>query len=289
MLIGVRDEAEDETFPEPSDRITADDAFPDDGSEWDGPDDGAKGRGLVGSLPGPLIAATTFVPTFLTVFFGLGYLLSAGTPSGPPAASAPQTAAPIGGSSPKVMTPPVSEAVRDPFVSPRAPEPAPPVPRDPAELGRPVEPREASREPKVSDAPPAVAQERAPLAREREPAGAREQPALAREQKAPTAPAPPPSLPARAPRESRSARTAEPPRQTQAAAPASEAPATVDSRQNGREWAPAAAFTDREAATRLANSIQQQGYPVEIRQDRSSTRPWVVWIGSQPRGGERRR
>jgi hypothetical protein len=51
----------------------------------------------------------------------------------------------------------------------------------------------------------------------------------------------------------------------------------------------AAAFADREAARRLASSIQQQGYPVEIRQEQSSSRPWVVWIGAQPRGGERRR
>lgn len=58
---------------------------------------------------------------------------------------------------------------------------------------------------------------------------------------------------------------------------------------SGREWTPAAAFADRDAAGRLASSIQQQGYPVEIRQEQSSTRPWVVWIGAQPRGGERRR
>ncbi len=58
---------------------------------------------------------------------------------------------------------------------------------------------------------------------------------------------------------------------------------------SGREWTPAAAFADRDAAGRLASSIQQQGYPVEIRQEQSSTRPWVVWIGAQPRGGGERR
>jgi len=56
-----------------------------------------------------------------------------------------------------------------------------------------------------------------------------------------------------------------------------------------REWTPAAAFTDRAAASRLASSIEKQGYPVEIRQDASSSRPWVVWIGAQPSGGSRRR
>jgi len=60
-------------------------------------------------------------------------------------------------------------------------------------------------------------------------------------------------------------------------------PASVD-------WTPAAAFADRAAAARLAASIEGQGYPVDIRQDASSTRPWVVWIGSQPKssGGRRR-
>jgi hypothetical protein len=56
-----------------------------------------------------------------------------------------------------------------------------------------------------------------------------------------------------------------------------------------REWTPAAAFADRAAAGRLASSIEKQGYPVEIRQDGSSSRPWVVWIGAQPSGGSRRR
>ena len=64
---------------------------------------------------------------------------------------------------------------------------------------------------------------------------------------------------------------------------------TAEARKSGRDWTPAAAFADREAAGRLASSIQQQGYPVEIRQEQSSARPWVVWIGAQPRGGERRR
>jgi cell division septation protein DedD len=102
---------------------------------------------------------------------------------------------------------------------------------------------------------------------------------------------PPVSPPAAESRAPRAARAPEPPRQTRAAAPtpAPELPAPTEPQKNGREWTPAAAFTDREAASRLASSIQQQGYPVEIRQDRSSTRPWVVWIGAQPRGGDRRR
>jgi cell division septation protein DedD len=67
-------------------------------------------------------------------------------------------------------------------------------------------------------------------------------------------------------------------------------PAAPAAARNGEQgWTPAAAFTDREAAGRLAGSIKQQGYPVEIRQDPASSRPWVVWIGAQPRSGERRR
>jgi hypothetical protein len=66
-------------------------------------------------------------------------------------------------------------------------------------------------------------------------------------------------------------------------------PSTAEAGKTGRDWTPAAAFTDREAAGRLASSIQRQGYPVEIRQEQSSARPWVVWIGAQPRRGERRR
>jgi hypothetical protein len=62
-----------------------------------------------------------------------------------------------------------------------------------------------------------------------------------------------------------------------------------ETRKSAGEWTPAAAFADRDAAARLASSIERQGYPVEIRQEASSTRPWVVWIGSQPSGGGRRR
>lgn len=63
----------------------------------------------------------------------------------------------------------------------------------------------------------------------------------------------------------------------------------AEPRKNSGDWTPAAAFADRDAAARLASSIERQGYPVEIRQEASSTRPWVVWIGSQPNGGSRRR
>jgi len=69
--------------------------------------------------------------------------------------------------------------------------------------------------------------------------------------------------------------------------PLPEAGATAKASKPG-EWTPAAAFADREAAGRLASSIEKQGYPVEVRQDGSSSRPWVVWIGAQPSGARRR-
>jgi hypothetical protein len=100
-----------------------------------------------------------------------------------------------------------------------------------------------------------------------------------------TAPTTPPIAPERrVPEPSRSAATVPP--------PAVEPRAAVEPRRAPREphdWTPAAAFTDRAAASRLASSIEKQGYPVEIRQDASSSRPWVVWIGAQPSGGSRRR
>jgi hypothetical protein len=75
------------------------------------------------------------------------------------------------------------------------------------------------------------------------------------------------------------------------AEPATPDPTRIDSQKTAAaaDWTPAAAFADRAAAGRLAGSIEAQGYPVEIRQDGSSTRPWVVWIGARPKSGSGRR
>jgi len=57
-------------------------------------------------------------------------------------------------------------------------------------------------------------------------------------------------------------------------------------------WTPTAAFADRDSAERVAASLKREGHPVEVRRDDSTTdRPWVVWVGTQPRGtlSERRR
>ena len=48
-------------------------------------------------------------------------------------------------------------------------------------------------------------------------------------------------------------------------------------------WLQAAAFADRDAAERLAASIERQGYPAKVRRDGTPPAPWVVWIGKQPR------
>ena len=170
-------------------------------------------------LRGLVIAAATFVPVFLAIFFGLPYLLgntttarTAGTPgpSPPVAATAPRE--PLERSSPIEPT------------TPRAPEPAPAAPT--------------------------------------------------------TEPARPPALPPA------SSRTPEPASPAVARSGPEPRP-TPDASRSG-EWTPAAAFADREPAGRLASSIQKQGYPVEVRQDGSSSRPWVVWIGAQPSGARRR-
>lgn len=222
----AEDEIRDEPLPEPSDLITGEDVLPEEQGEED---DGDEAGGLLPPLPGPLIAAATFVPTFLAVFFGLSYLLGDATQTAR-TASAPMRSA-IMSNLGAQGTPPHVENATPPSVEPSAPPPAPTLP--------PAQPQVA-----ISPAP-----------------------------------------------EPRAARFAEPPRQPQAAVLTTTPERTpkAEPRKSGRDWTPAAAFADREAAGRLASSIQQQGYPVEIRQEQSSARPWVVWIGAQPRAGERRR
>ena len=97
----------------------------------------------------------------------------------------------------------------------------------------------------------------------------------------PLSTAPAPSLPATEPRTP-----------TQRATPngrrSAELRASGQRKNVARDWIPVAAFGDREAARRLDDRIEQQGYPLEIREDRSSTRPWAVWIGAHPTSGEHR-
>ena len=265
----AEDEIRDEPLSEPSGRIVAEDVFPQDGPGHgvgaDEEDDWDEERSRLPRLPGPLIAATTFVPTFLAVFFGLSHLLGGASPTARTAnAPVPSAVAPMSDQT----APGLSGALRDPFVAPRLVDPPPTRQSDPRDVTRPSDPREALRAPSLEEAmPPAVE------------------------------PAPPPALPTRPPAQPRVATPSAPepralhltetPRQPQAAVLTTTP--TAEPRKSGRDWTPAAAFADREAAGRLASSIQQQGYPVEIRQEQSSARPWVVWIGAQPRGGERRR
>ena len=49
-----------------------------------------------------------------------------------------------------------------------------------------------------------------------------------------------------------------------------------------RAWAPAAAFADNQTAARLASTMRNQGYRVDVRHEDSATRPWVVWIKANP-------
>lgn len=292
------DEIEDDVVPEPSDLISKDDVFPEDPVEVGDPeDDGSENPSglhqLLAAVPGPLIAAATFVPTFLVIFFGLSYIVGAVLGTGA-TASGPSPSGPMAGGA--RWTPPssMSEALRDPFATSRVFEPPTPKASDPREVTG------------SSGAPEPVP---APSAPPSTSPSTSETPASAIESSRPTlpparSPATPPAIPPAQPRpaivpapESRVGRAAEPPRQPQAAVlnttpertPAAQTTPAVDTRKGAGEWTPAAAFADRDAATRLASSIQQQGYPVEIRQEASSSRPWVVWIGAQPRAGERRR
>lgn len=263
----VEDEIRDEPLPEPSDLISSQDVFSEDG-EVDEEDDGGgvnPGLRLLSAVPGPLIAAATFVPTFLAIFFGLSYVVGGALQSGSTAsAPVPSAAALMSDPGTEGTPPPISEALRDPFVAPRVFDLPSARPTDPREPTRPSDSREPLRGPSVADIPaPAI------------------------ESTGPTLPPAQPRAAVSALPEPRAGRAAEPPRQPQAAV-LNTTPERIPAK-SGREWTPAAAFADREAASRLASSIQQQGYPVEIRQEQSSARPWVVWIGAQPRGGERRR
>jgi hypothetical protein len=97
MLLGLKDEDEtrdDAPLPEPFDPLTAEDAFADDGIDADETDDRQEHHGLLSSVPGPLIAAATFVPAFLAVFFGLSYVLGGAAPARMSDAPAPSVTAP---------------------------------------------------------------------------------------------------------------------------------------------------------------------------------------------------
>jgi hypothetical protein len=271
------------------DEITREDVFPAD--ETTEPDleiygEVDPGPAWTPPLRGLAVAAGTFVPTFLLIFFGLPYMLGSATPARTPTTPGSGPLASLGadpGSSPK---PSASEVLRgdapsDPaarglgswlFSGPPAadePKSEPPSAESPKiDSPRIDSPRIDS---KIEEPAPAVVPEPGPAL-------------PPRQGQADSSPAPEP----RAPEASRRAAAPTAPPEPRAPEPRP-APEPRSAPREAREWTPAAAFTDRAAAGRLATSIEKQGYPVEIRQDRSSSRPWVVWIGAQPSGGSRRR
>jgi hypothetical protein len=276
----IGEETAEQLLPEPN--LSASESVADDAVE---PDEGQDLDGIAPSLPGPLVAAASFVPTFLAVYFGLSYLLGGGSGATSPASTPkPAVSEPAGRSSP---VPP--RLTREGFSSP-APAPRPdsdrgatgsappagarlPEAKSPEATKPPVVPAPGSNEPS-----PPVSSASEPKAAER---AAPPQVAHVPEPKAPELSLPPRQPPARAPQAPVVSRPApEPP-----SSPGGQSTAAL----KNQGWIPAAAFADRAAATRLASSIQQQDYPVEIREDRSSARPWVVWIGPEPRGSRRRR
>jgi hypothetical protein len=250
------DDIRDEPLPEPSGLSTGEDVGPEGPGEEN---DGDEARSLLPRLPGPLIAAATFVPTFLALFVSLSYLLSDATQTpltaGAPVPSGTAIMSDLGAQG----TPPGLENA----MPPAAVEPSTPT------LPLTLPPAQPPTQPPVAIAP------------EPEPRAA------------PSAAEPPRAAPSAEPRrQPQAAVQTTLPERTPAEAPrpsGREAGREAVPRPTGRDWTPAAAFADRQAAGRLAASIQQQGYPVEIREEQSSARPWVVWIGAQPRGGERRR
>lgn len=272
------------------DEITREDIFPADETTELGPEElgDVDPERPSSTLPlrGLAVAAGTFVPTFLLIFFGLPYVLGSAapartstTPGSGPLASLGAGPAP----SPKASA---SEVLRgdtrsDPagrglgswlFSNPPAadePKVEPPKAESPKiDSPRVDSPRMDS---KIDEPAPAVAPDPGPAL-------------PPRPSQAESSPAPEP----RAPEASRRPATPPAPSETRAPEPRP-VPEPRRAAREPREWTPAAAFTDRAAAGRLASSIEKQGYPVEIRQDGSSSRPWVVWIGAQPSGGSRRR
>jgi hypothetical protein len=274
-MLRLKGEREDETLREDegrprlvdveeTDELTGKDVFPvdePDGAGYLEYDSGRPGRTL--PLRGLAIAAAAFTPTFLLIFFGLPYLVGSAVPGRAPSAPVASRAPEL---EPKAF-PSSSETAGGDTRSGLGDSRAGLGGRalsDPFRATPPVPDEPKIDEPKIEERATAAVPEPAPSL-----PAARPTPAVAPEPRVPeaarTAAVPPPAPEPRAAAEPRRA-----PREP-------------------REWTPAAAFTDRAAASRLASSIEKQGYPVEVRQDASSSRPWVVWIGAQPSGGSRRR
>ena len=211
------------------------------------------------ALPGPLIAAVTFVPTFLAVFFSLSSLMGATERQGAtrPTPALSTALKPDPGTRP---APTLSEAVRDPFVAPPILDSTPPS-----------DPREALRGPVAEDAPVPTIESTKPW----------------------LPPAPPRVSPSPVPRASRDPRSR--------AAP-SAAGRRPERRPSGHPRprppsrpAKAGASGPRRRRSRIGKRPRAWPAASSSRVTRSRSdrivgaRPWVVWIGAQPRGGERRR
>jgi hypothetical protein len=263
-----------------ADKITEQHALPADEEEQDLEVDEpgfAEDEADVRPLRGVAIAVATFIPTFLFIFVGLPYLVAPAPPNETLGGPTPGASVLPGGAPGPAGPPSHSEMLPDgsgsgapgavvagvPDMPPRMPDahvmgdrslPGP-------DSARPTEPAPGPRK-AVSPA------DQTPSA-------------TAREAIASTTNPPPVGR-----------QILEPPRK------ATEARKKQALRQKGDSNAqadrlpadliPAAAFADRGAAGRLASSIERQGYTVEIRQDGSAPRPWVVWINRQPSGDARR-
>ncbi len=268
-----QDEAVHEGLDE-EDQITSRDAFGDETAD-PAPDD----RGSPLPLRGLAVAGASFLPTFLLIFFGVPYLLGPDSPIN--SAIATVRAA----SESRAATPAPKPSVSRPDTA-RSGNPGWPA-IEPLVTPTPG-PDASSKTPdtKTQDTTPPAASPAAPPPPARSTRVEAPAPPEPREPEAVQQPTP--SLPPAR----RQAPEPRPTREGRRGSDSREEPRVVEAKPASRDtddWTPAAAFTDRAAAGRLAASIEKQGYPVEIRQDGSSSRPWVVWIGAQPSGGSRRR
>lgn len=254
-----------------ADRIPPESVFPEEGAEDTGADPAEwedDEEGLGWPVRGLAIATATFVPTFVAIVFGLPYLFAPG--------DAPRAAAVF-------QPPPVADR---PTEAPVA------LPSTPSETAKQQEEARAAVESTLSAASPVVPPIQPQVTEPPRPPAEPSLPSRAAPTHRLAAGEPPaPKTPPTPSKESRAPVVKEPAVSAPAVSAKNTPPVREAVAKDTTGWTPAAAFADRAAAQRLASGIEQQGYPVEIRHDGSSTRPWVVWIGGQPRssGGQRRR
>ena len=277
------DDIEEDVVPEPSDLISKDDVFPEERDEVDDDEvDEPRGLQLLAAVPGPLIAAATFVPTFLLIFFGLSYVVGAVLDTAATASDPGPSAPAVSGS--QWASPSMSEALRDPFAASRVLDPLAPSPR-------PADPRDVTGSRSVPEPAPTPVPS-APPSTPDVPAATVES---TRPTLPPAGPSAAPSLPPAQPRpaivpapESRVSRAPEPPRQPQAAVLNTTPGRTAAAPQRPR-WIPGRAAATGPLRPPSRTGTQPAVWPAasssKAIRSRSGRRPPPAgpgWCGSAP-------